>query len=94
MKENGGHIKIDFFSNDDLQTILGLIKKSENIKGSTHMLENHIASNTNFVPNAIEVENEHPEELARREEELRLIAEENKRQAEEANLYDITNFSI
>jgi len=94
MKENGGHIKIDFFSNDDLQTILGLIKKSENIKSSTHMLENHIASNANLVPNIVELEQESPEELALREEELRLAAEENKRQAEEATLYDISNFSI
>ncbi len=27
-KENGGHITIDFFTNDDLHTILGLIKSS------------------------------------------------------------------
>ncbi len=92
MKENGGHIKIDFFSSDDLQTILSLIKHPEQIKGLTHMLDNHIASN--FVPNVVEVEKEDPEEIARREEELRLIAEENKRAAEEAALYDISNFSL
>lgn len=103
LKDNGGHIKIDFFSPEDLQTIMGLIKKSDEIKGSTHMLENHIAANTpsntnntaqNFIPNAIEVDKVDPEEMARHEEELRLIAEENKRQAEEASLYDLTNFSI
>lgn len=95
MKDNAGHIKIDFFSADDLQTIMGMIKNPAEAKNITTMLENHIASNaSNFVANAVEVENEDPEEMAKREEELRLIAEENKQAAEEAALYDITNFSI
>src|ERR1035437_438771 len=42
-KELGGQIKIDFFSTEDLRTILDLIKKGELEKDPTEMLENHIA---------------------------------------------------
>lgn len=42
-KELGGQIKIDFFSTEDLRTILDLISKGEIEKNPTEMLENHIA---------------------------------------------------
>src|SRR3989344_446054 len=50
-KELGGQIKIDYFSTEDLRTILNLIHKSEIGKNSADMpahagmLENHIAQN-------------------------------------------------
>lgn len=42
-KEEGGQIKIDFFSKEDLRTILEMIRRSEN--NSSDMMENHIAQN-------------------------------------------------
>jgi ParB family transcriptional regulator, chromosome partitioning protein len=44
-KEKGGVIKIDFFSNEDLQTILGLINSVES-QGRDAMLARHIELNT------------------------------------------------
>lgn len=43
--ENGGQIKIDFFSNEDLRSILDLIHKSEIEKTAGEMLDKHIAKN-------------------------------------------------
>ena len=44
-KELGGQIKIDYFSIEDLRTILGLINKSNGEKKPDEMLENHITKN-------------------------------------------------
>src|SRR3990167_7246734 len=44
-KELGGQIKIDYFSIEDLRTILGLINKSNSEKKPDEMLENHITKN-------------------------------------------------
>jgi ParB family chromosome partitioning protein len=41
-KELGGQIKIDFFSTEDLRTILDLIQKTETEKKPAEMLENYI----------------------------------------------------
>lgn len=41
-QENGGKIRIDFFSNDDLRTILGLLE-SNKIKGQNEMFEKNLA---------------------------------------------------
>src|SRR6185436_19809112 len=43
--ESGGQIKIDFFSTEDLRTILDLINKSQNEKKPSEMLDKHIAQN-------------------------------------------------
>ena len=42
MKENGGQIKIDFFSPEDLRMILSLLPHSGEAKAPDEMLENHI----------------------------------------------------
>ena len=42
-KENGGQIKIDYFSTEDLRTILDSIGKANQDKKPSDMLENHIA---------------------------------------------------
>ena len=42
-KELGGQIKIDFFSNEDLRTILDMISKSTVGRNAADMLEHHIA---------------------------------------------------
>lgn len=43
-KDKGGRIQIDFFSPDDLRTILNLVKSNER-KAISHMLDNHIEKN-------------------------------------------------
>lgn len=84
-KESGGQIKIDFFSTDDLRTILDLIRQSENKKNTNDMpahagmLENHIARN-----NLAETETIEPVD-DRTEEEI---------QQDDTELYNISNFSI
>lgn len=42
-KEEGGQIKIDFFSTEDLRSILDLINKTGVVVGNNALLENHIA---------------------------------------------------
>ena len=81
-KENGGYITIDFFTNDDLHTILGLIKTSEE-NNPNRMLDKFIASQ------------EPKPEL---EDDIHLIEdrtnEEIKKAEEDIDLYNIKNFSI
>lgn len=53
-RENGGKIMIDFFSQDDLKTILDLIKSNQQ-KSPTEMMDRHIAENpippvNKFIP--------------------------------------------
>jgi ParB family chromosome partitioning protein len=83
-KELGGQIKIDFFSTDDLRSILDLIQKSEIEKKPDAMMENHIA-------NQVEIE---PKELSG-EVEISLD-DRNKEEAkeDESDLYNISNFSV
>ena len=51
-KESGGQIKIDYFSTEDLRTILDLINKSNTEKKPDEMMENHIINNS--APKALE----------------------------------------
>lgn len=84
--ENGGHIKIDFFSNDDLQTILEALKKSEN-RSPTEMLDKYIATQDTGETSTYE-----------EKEEVELLDDRTKAEIEEAekeaDLYSIDNFSI
>jgi ParB family chromosome partitioning protein len=103
-KENGGYITIDFFTNDDLHTILNQIK-STGEKNPNEMLNKFIASQE-LVQQALstpviqEINNVNPEitaELAE-EDETHLIDDRNKQEIakaeEEVDLYNIKNFSI
>lgn len=85
-KELGGQIKIDYFSTDDLRSILDLIHKSNIEKQPTDMLENHIA---NLAPKALETSALGAEAEAplddRTKEEIK---------SDDAELYNISNFSI
>jgi ParB family chromosome partitioning protein len=90
-KENGGQIKIDFFSNEDLRTILDLISKDGSIKNTADLLEKHIEeseeSNTNLntnTENSVVNNNDAPIDDRTKEE----IKED------ESKLYDISNFSV
>jgi ParB family chromosome partitioning protein len=89
-KELGGQIKIDFFSTEDLRSILDSIKKGEIEKKPEAMMENYIANNT---------ENESlktaPKALG---EEISIDAIDDRTKEEvkedDSNLYNISNFSL
>ncbi|MBI5139308.1 hypothetical protein HZA26_01720, partial [Candidatus Nomurabacteria bacterium] len=79
-KDLGGQIKIDFFSTDDLRSILDLINKSVIEKKPGDLLDNFIAKNQEENPQIEEA----PIDDRSKEETKE---DENK-------LYDISNFSI
>jgi ParB family chromosome partitioning protein len=93
-KENGGYITIDFFTNDDLRTILEMIKNKEG-GNPNQMLENYMATQESTTPlntqnpdSTIEkIENEIDVSEDRNKEEI-------KKAEEEADLYNIKNFSV
>ena len=102
-KENGGHITIDFFTNDDLHTILGLIKSSDN-KNPNSMLDKFIASqepqveilpssneNSNDLQNKTDIVETIDDDISLMEDRTK---EEIKKAEEDADLYNIKNFSI
>ncbi|MFA6251030.1 MAG: ParB/RepB/Spo0J family partition protein [Candidatus Paceibacterota bacterium] len=97
-KENGGYITIDFFTNDDLHTILNLIKSSgENNPNS--MLEKFIATQEPQPGTTVVVEEVVPsvgEESI--DDNLHLeddrTKEEIKKAEEDIDLYNIKNFSL
>ncbi len=83
-KDQGGQIKIDFFSNDDLRTILEMLNKKQELSNSM-MLENHIAS-LGEEGNLHEVK-----------EEASLLDDRDIKEKEEednTDLYNINNFSL
>lgn len=84
--ENGGHIKIDFFSNEDLQTILESIKENKQ-KSPTEMLDKHIANQVVNTP----ITEEEKEEIANLDDRTLAEIEESEK---EADLYNINNFSV
>jgi len=91
-KENGGQIKIDFFSNEDLRTILDLISKTNSEKKPTEMLEKYIAKEegeegSNNITRSESVENSNETSL------LDDRTKEEKKE-DETELYDISNFSV
>lgn len=79
-KELGGQIKIDFFSTEDLRTILDLIQKGEANKMPTDMLENHIAKEEATPA----LEGEAPVDDRTQDEA----------QKDDADLYNVSNFSV
>lgn len=100
-KENGGYITIDFFTKDDLHTILGLIKSTEN-KDPNRMLEKFAASQE---PQEMTIESKVGSELndlidavSNGNDNIHLIDdrtnEEIKKAEEDVDLYNIKNFSI
>lgn len=100
-KENGGYITIDFFTNDDLHTILGLIKSSED-KNPNSMLEKFIA-NQESLPEAIISTEENIQGIVDTsntniDDDSHLIddrtKEEIKKAEEDIDLYNIKNFSL
>ncbi len=97
--ELGGQIKIDFFSTDDLRTILDLINKTSVEKRADDMLENYIAK-SNAPEGGIQTETiidpmdnlaaEIPTDVPLDDRSKEEIKEEENND----NLYDISNFSV
>lgn len=93
-KENGGVIQIDFFSNEDLHTILDLLKSNREPNPNA-MLERHVEKNPLQI--IIEEKNENDIMPADMTEE-HLIDDRTKEEIEksenDADLYNIKNFSL
>ena len=86
-KENGGYITIDFFTNDDLRSILDSIKSSQE-KSPTEMLDNYIASQGGMetkVSESVDVK-----------EETNILDDRSveEKADDDIDLYNIKNFSI
>ncbi|MES2315408.1 MAG: ParB/RepB/Spo0J family partition protein [Patescibacteria group bacterium] len=79
-KESGGQIKIDFFSTDDLRSILEMIKKEMGDKKPEDLLNKHIASEkiTTEAAGEAPVDDRSKDEVA----------------DDESKLYDISKFSL
>lgn len=95
-RENGGKILIDFFSNDDLQTILELLKKNK-ASSPTEMLDKHIESNpvppeNPNIPNY--VQDSTASEITAEDLDDRTPEEKKKDDNTEEDIYSIKNFSI
>jgi ParB family chromosome partitioning protein len=97
-RENGGQIMIDFFSNDDLRTILDLLKSNQG-KNPTEMLDKFIATQkieTSPVRTESAAQNIPP--VFEEEVDLHLIDDRNeeeiKKTEEDIDLYNIKNFSV
>lgn len=89
-KENGGQITIDFFTNDDLHTILGMIKeKREKGGGKTEMLDKYIESQGGMNLKSIDKEEGVVDDVDLMDDR----SEEEKNETEN-DLYNINNFSI
>ena len=89
-KELGGQIKIDYFSTEDLRTILDSINKSNterqsgDIPAQAGMLENHIANMNVASAVGVEASTEIPLDDRNKEE----------KKQDDADLYNISNFSL
>jgi hypothetical protein len=102
MKELGGQIKIDFFSTEDLQSILDLIEKRGVAKKPTDMLEKHIAATVNTVNPENIIPTEDQKSISNTTlanavpsiEELIPTPEIKKEEPEDTTLYNISNFSL
>lgn len=95
-KQQGGQITIDYFTNDDLRTILDMIKTSEN-KNPNEMLEKFMASQGGEVLVTVAT-NEQPDDIALLEDDSHLIDDrtpsEVAKTEEDVDLYNIKNFSV
>ena len=83
-KELGGQVKIDFFSTEDLRTILNLINKSIIEKKPNDMLENYIAQKASHLEEEPPSEIDVPIDDRSKDEKIE----------DETKLYDISNFSV
>ena len=92
-KENGGQITIDFFSNEDLHSILAMIKTGEGMNNPNALMESF--ENSREGQDISRIENlEAPRDVI----EMAMMDDRSKdeiqKSEEEADLYSIKNFSI
>jgi ParB family chromosome partitioning protein len=101
-KENGGKVVIDFFSNDDLRTILDILKSNEG-KVPADMMQKFIAAQGNIemkpqtenVEGAAVVDNELEKEALEEVAPQDDRSDEEKQEADESeDLYSTKNFSL
>ena len=106
-KENGGHITIDFFTNEDLHTILDLIKTTESEHKDPNAMLQKFISNAEAqnnpqtvvveVSTPINTSNESSLEVEA-EDDIHLIDDrtptEIEKAEEDVDLYNIKNFSV
>lgn len=100
-KENGGYITIDFFTNEDLRTILDIIKSQNGAGNPNKMLENYISQREGLSNSWHSQEKQTSVEsttLEGVEDDLHLMddrtSEEIKKAEEDVDLYNISNFSL
>jgi ParB family chromosome partitioning protein len=90
-KERGGKIMIDFFSNDDLRSILEVVSKSNKQDlGANSLLNRHIAKNEGGLDTE-------KTDLTTQIEEPALLddrSQEEKKEEEEQDLYSVDNFTV
>jgi ParB family transcriptional regulator, chromosome partitioning protein len=95
-RENGGYITIDFFTNDDLYTILNSIKPNDG-NNPNSMLDKFIASQEPQTETII-IEDETLPNDKSLDDDVHLIDDRTKKEIEKAeediDLYNIKNFSI
>lgn len=92
-RDVGGSVTIDFFSNDDLRTIVELVDASKEKNVGLNMMARYEASQASTQP--VEIT---PEASALNQEETKLsddrTKEEIKDDYEDPDLYNINNFSL
>ncbi|MCX6753746.1 MAG: ParB/RepB/Spo0J family partition protein [Candidatus Nomurabacteria bacterium] len=103
-KENGGYITIDFFTNNDLRTILDIIKSKVDEVGNPNKMLDSFISQKESEAKVVDIIIEAPKlatagsNLDSIENELNLLEdrtnEEIKKAEEEVDLYNINNFSL
>jgi len=96
-KENGGQITIDFFTNDDLHTIMGMIKAREGNTGNKNEMLNKFISlqqsvDSSNINEPIANSDVIPEDNSHLIDDR--TPEEVKKSEEDIDLYNIKNFSI
>lgn len=94
-KEAGGKITIDFFSKEDLEELLKILQSGE--ASGTDKMARHIGSVVVETPKEVATEPETSDGLNEKEAVEMLDdrnPEEKKQSEEEADLYNISNFSI
>lgn len=92
MKEVGGKITIDFFSQDDLHTLIGILE-SRSSETTENMMDRYIASKS-----PEEVNTEEASKFSSMPDEVSMLDDRDKQEKEkseqDADLYNISNFSI
>ena len=98
-KEQGGYITIDFFTNEDLRTILGVIKSNEgSVNNPNEMLEKFMANQEVKIPLVSEVSVDVISDEIAIEDDLHMIDDRTPDEIEKSevdvDLYNIKNFSV